>query len=87
MEAEKKVRVIIWGGWGFNGKSQQVSSALKAAYNLTDEQMSIERGPGKSIKVEFINGDQTTTIMEKEGPGFFTSETPNAIVEDLRSYF
>ena len=86
-EAEKKVKITICGGPWADRKSGKVKDALRDALGLLDEQMMVERGPGKSIKIEFLQGDQCTVIMDKEGPGFFNEETPNQIVEDLREYF
>ena len=86
-EGEKKVKITICGGPWADRKSGKVKDALRESLGLKDEQMIVERGPGKSIKIEYINGEEVTCIMDKEGPGFFNEETPSQIVEDLREYF
>jgi hypothetical protein len=54
---------------------------------LDDSQILIERGPGKSIKVEVEDNGDFTVLIDRSGKGFFTEQTPANIVEALRPYY
>ena len=86
MEGLKKAKITICGG-EFAGKIPVISKILSEELNLNLNQMEFVRGAFRELIVEVILNGQSHTVISRQGPGFFTNDTPTEISNALQPFF
>jgi hypothetical protein len=67
-------------------KAQAVFQAIKQAYNLSDNQIKIERAMGRNVEVFVEEGGSAKEALKLEACAF-SGQTVSQIVESIRPYF
>lgn len=61
------------------------TALVRSGLPLTPAQVSIERGDRQQLKVDIVRGGKATTLISRQGSGYYGDGTPAEIADAIRA--